>query len=186
MDGALTPSWPWKFTIPIDLQATLKAFVDSLQPKSACQSRAISRGPNTVNGRTYYSISNSKSTSLAAYYTFVDGYLLASSSQPTCQRPFRTNKPGTLSRDSETSAASCRRWYPTSRLWFTATSAHSEIWPNRLKVRQATSAVGSDRQQRPWLDVRLRRDRPHRRRYQRFVPGIRPGHSGRSSGRKAT
>ena len=47
-----------------------------------------------VNGRTFYSLSTAKAPALAAYYTYVDGYLLASSSQPNVLTAIQNKQTG--------------------------------------------------------------------------------------------
>ncbi len=83
MEGPLSPVLAVEVFDPTRLQQTLTAFINKLnqQPDIGKKMGQLTLSSTSVNGITFYSISSSKSPGLAAYYTFVDGYLLASSSQ---------------------------------------------------------------------------------------------------------
>jgi len=83
MEGPLSPVLAVEVFDPARLQQTLNGFINKLnqQPEAANKIGQLTISSTAVNGITFYSISSSKSPGLAAYYTFVDGYLLASSSQ---------------------------------------------------------------------------------------------------------
>ena len=83
MEGPLSPVLAVEVFDPARLQQTLTAFIAKLnqQPGVANKIGQLTLSSTPVNGITFFSISSSKSPGLAAIYTFVDGYLLASSSQ---------------------------------------------------------------------------------------------------------
>ncbi len=85
IDGALVPIPAWKLIIevndPIHLQQTLSVFVERFNQQAPATAGKLSLTSDQVNGRTFYALSNDKAPALAAHYTFVDGYLLASSSE---------------------------------------------------------------------------------------------------------
>jgi hypothetical protein len=101
MDGALTPILAVEVYDPNHLQATLKAFIDRFNKQAPANAGKLIAGQNTVNGRTYYSIANSKSPTLAAYYTFVDGYLLASSSTANVTTAIQNKQTGHILANSD-------------------------------------------------------------------------------------
>jgi ferric-dicitrate binding protein FerR (iron transport regulator) len=80
MEG-ITPILALEVYDPGKLQQTLGVLTDSFNRQAPATAGRLTLASSQVNGRTFFSISNSKSPALAAYYTFVDGYLLASSSQ---------------------------------------------------------------------------------------------------------
>jgi hypothetical protein len=89
LDGALVPIPAWKIAMevydPSRLQQTLALFVDRFNQQASPQAGRLKLSNEQINGRTFYSLSNEKAPGLAAYYTFVDGYLLASSSEANVQ-----------------------------------------------------------------------------------------------------
>ena len=77
-DGPLLPTPAWKVVVevydPVKLQAAIQTLVNAAGVLQLQQS--------TVNGQTYYTISNPNGSSLMQIcYTYVDGYLLAGSNQ---------------------------------------------------------------------------------------------------------
>jgi hypothetical protein len=54
-----------------------------------------------VNSRTFYSLNNDKAPAIAAYYTFVDGYLLASSSEANLQTAIDNKQTGHILANSD-------------------------------------------------------------------------------------
>ena len=78
-DGPLLPMPAWKIAVevydPVKLQATIQKLV------AAAASLGVQLQQSTVNGRTYYTLSNAGAASFPQIcYTYVDGYLLAGSS----------------------------------------------------------------------------------------------------------
>jgi hypothetical protein len=53
-----------------------------------------------VNGRTFYTLSSDKAPAIAAHYTFVDGYLLASSSNANVLSAIQNKQSGHILADS--------------------------------------------------------------------------------------
>jgi hypothetical protein len=79
-DGPLLPMPAWKIAVevydPVKLQATLQKLL------AAASASGVQLQQSTVNGRTYYTLSNPSAPSFPqVVYTYTDGYLLAGSSQ---------------------------------------------------------------------------------------------------------
>lgn len=104
IDGALVPIPAWKLIIevndPAHLQQTLTLFVQRFNRQSAATAGKLSLTNEQVNGRTFYSLSSDKAPALAAYYTFVDGYLLASSSEANVLTAIQNKQTGHILSDS--------------------------------------------------------------------------------------
>ena len=104
IDGALVPIPAWKLAIevydPTRLQQTLKMFVDRFNQQASADAGKLTLTTEQVNGRTFYSISSSKAPGLAAYYTFVDGYLLAASSEANVLTAIQNKQSGNVLADS--------------------------------------------------------------------------------------
>src|SRR5665213_218677 len=67
---------------PSRLNQTLKTLVDSFNQQSiAPNAGKLQLTSHQTDSRTVYVITNSKAPELGVYYTFVDGYLLASASE---------------------------------------------------------------------------------------------------------
>jgi hypothetical protein len=81
MDAGLAPILAIEVNDPTHLQQTLQTFVQQFNLQAPEKVGALVLNSVQVNGRTFYSLSTAKAPALAAYYTYVDGYLLASSSQ---------------------------------------------------------------------------------------------------------
>jgi hypothetical protein len=104
IDGALVPIPAWKLVIevndPTHLQQTLTLFVQRFNEQAQAHGGKLSLASEQVNGRTFYSLSNEKAPGLAAYYTFVDGYLLASSSEANVLTAIQNKQSGHILADS--------------------------------------------------------------------------------------
>ena len=74
---------PSKSTIPVKLQATIQKLINAANVLAATHgSPGVQLQQSTVNGRTYYTFSSqSGSPFTQVCYTYIDGYLLAGSSQ---------------------------------------------------------------------------------------------------------
>jgi hypothetical protein len=98
LDGALVPIPAWKIAIevydPSRLQQTLALFVDRFNQQASPQAGRLKLSNEQINGRMFYSLSNEKAPGLAAYYAFVDGYLLASSSEANVQTAIDNKQTG--------------------------------------------------------------------------------------------
>jgi hypothetical protein len=104
IDGALVPIPAWKLIIevndPTHLQQTLTVFVQRFNQQASPNAGALQLTGEQVNGRTFYSLRNEKMPALAAYYTFVDGYLLASSSEANVLTAIQNKQSGRLLAES--------------------------------------------------------------------------------------
>jgi len=104
IDGALVPIPAWKLIIevndPTHLQQTLTLFVQRFNQQAPATAGKLSLTNEQVNGRTFYSLSNDKAPALAAHYTFVDGYLLASSSEANVLTAIQNKQTGHILADS--------------------------------------------------------------------------------------
>jgi hypothetical protein len=81
MEGVLTPVMAVEVYDPNKLQQTLQGVINRFNQLAPANAGRLTLAQSAVNGRTYYSITNSKANALAAWYTFSDGYLVASTSQ---------------------------------------------------------------------------------------------------------
>jgi hypothetical protein len=106
IDGALVPIPAWKLIIevndPTHLQQTLTQFVQSFNQQAPATAGKLSLTNDQVNGRTFYTLSNDKAPAIAAHYTFVDGYLLASSSEANVLTAIQNKQSGHILADSAT------------------------------------------------------------------------------------
>jgi hypothetical protein len=86
-DGPLLPMPSWKVAVevydPVKLQATIQKLLNAASVAASLHgSPVVTLQPSTVNGRTYYTLSSpSASPFTQVCYTYIDGYLLAGSSQ---------------------------------------------------------------------------------------------------------
>lgn len=85
IDGALVPVPAWKFAAEIydaaHLQQTVATLVEHFNQHADAEAGKVALNSEEVNSRTFYSLQNSQAPNLAAYYTFVDGYLVAAPSK---------------------------------------------------------------------------------------------------------
>jgi hypothetical protein len=81
MEGPVTPVLAIEVYDPNHLQQTLTAFINKFNQLASAKAGHLTLASTEVNGRTFFSISNSNANALAAHYTFVDGYLVASTSE---------------------------------------------------------------------------------------------------------
>jgi hypothetical protein len=102
MDGPLTPVLAIEVFDPNHLQQTLTAFIDKLNAQVADKTGHLTLATTDVNGRQFFSISSAKSPNLAAWYTFSDGYLVASSSQANVLNAIQNKQTGHTLASSET------------------------------------------------------------------------------------
>jgi FecR protein/Putative zinc-finger/Protein of unknown function (DUF3352) len=82
IDGPLLPVPAWKIAVevndPSHLQQTISTLVDHFNQRAdSSQAGKLEVHSEQVNSRTFYSLRSGKAAGLTAYYTFVDGYLLA-------------------------------------------------------------------------------------------------------------
>lgn len=85
IDGALLPVPAWKFAAevynPTQLQQTVATFIEHFNQHADANAGKFALSSEEINSRTFYSLRNSKAPDMAAYYTFVDGYLVAGPSK---------------------------------------------------------------------------------------------------------
>ncbi len=85
IDGPLLPVPAWKLAVevydPSHLQQTISTLIDHFNQRANSQTGKIELRTEQVNSRTFYSLRSDKASGLSAYYTFVDGYLLAGPSE---------------------------------------------------------------------------------------------------------
>lgn len=94
MDGPLNPVLAIEVFDANHLEQTLKVFIDKFNQQSTGKMGTLTQTSTPVNGLTFYSISSSNSPNLAAWYTFVDGYLVAASSQGNLLHAIQTEQTG--------------------------------------------------------------------------------------------
>ncbi len=85
IDGTLLPFPSWKLIVEVNdpqrLQHTLTTLIDRINPQLPEAQGKLQAGSEQVNSRTFYWLRSSKMPNLLAYYTFVDGYLVAAASE---------------------------------------------------------------------------------------------------------
>ena len=94
MDGPLNPVLAIEVFDANHLEQTLKVFIDKFNQQSTGKMGTLTQTSTPVNGLTFYSISSSNSPNFAAWYTFVDGYLVAASSQGNLLHAIQTEQTG--------------------------------------------------------------------------------------------
>jgi hypothetical protein len=98
IDGPLLPVPSWKLAIEVNdpdhLQQTLTTLVDHFNQQASEKQGKLQLGTEQVNGRTFYSLRGDKMPNLAAYYTFVDGYLLAGPSEANLVQAIQNRQTG--------------------------------------------------------------------------------------------
>ncbi len=81
IDGPLVPIPSWKFAVEVydvpRLKQTVNTLVEHFNQHANADSGRLQLSTEQMNGRTFYLLRNSRMPLMAAYYTFVDGYLLA-------------------------------------------------------------------------------------------------------------
>jgi hypothetical protein len=100
LDGPLMPVPSWKVVVevynPAQLQSVFTRLVAVANRQSAKSSGQIRMAQETVDGRTYYSISAPTLGPLAeAHYTFADGYMIAAPSRTLVKRALDLKEAGT-------------------------------------------------------------------------------------------
>jgi hypothetical protein len=100
MDGGLTPILAIEVYDATRLQQTLNTFITQFNNQAPAKAGHLTLTKTQVNGRDFFSISNDKAPGLAANYTFVDGYLVASSSQANVLLAIQNKQSGNILADS--------------------------------------------------------------------------------------
>jgi hypothetical protein len=96
MDAGLAPILAIEVNDPAKLQQTLSAVITQFNQQAPAKTGHLTQGTDTANNRTFYSISNDKAPGLAAYYTFTDGYLVASSSEANLLQAIQNRQTGNV------------------------------------------------------------------------------------------
>jgi hypothetical protein len=98
VDGPLLPVPSWKFAVEVNdsgkLQNTVATLVDHYNQTPAPNAGKLILGENHVDSRTFYSIGSEKAPAVTAYYTFVDGYLLAGVSEAALSQAIQNRQSG--------------------------------------------------------------------------------------------
>jgi FecR protein/Putative zinc-finger len=105
VDGPLLPTPSWKVVAevynPERLQFSIGKLVDAFNQNAPAEAGKLTLAPQQANGRTYYALSSSK-TGITAYYTFVDSYLVAGSSEALIDTAIRNRQAGYTLTKSQT------------------------------------------------------------------------------------
>jgi hypothetical protein len=150
IDGPLLPVPSWKLAIEVNdpdhLQQTLTTLVDHFNQQASEKQGKLQLGTEQVNGRTFYSLRGDKMPNLAAYYTFVDGYLLAGPSEANLLQAIQNRQTGYVL----ASSANFRNQLPAdSYTNFSAivyTNAGSSLGP-LAQQRKSSSSLSPAQQQ---------------------------------------
>jgi hypothetical protein len=98
VDGPLLPIPSWKLIIevndPARLQQTLTTLIDRFNQEPANTDVKLHSGSEQINSRTFYWLRSDKAPGVTAYYTFVDGYLLASTSEANLVQAMKNQETG--------------------------------------------------------------------------------------------
>src|SRR5580658_811353 len=98
IDGPLLPLPTWEFAVEVNdtdrLQGTITTVVSRYNQTPAPATGALQLSSDQVGQRTFYSLRSAKAPDLAAYYTFVDGYLLAAGSEATLSQAIQNRQAG--------------------------------------------------------------------------------------------
>ncbi len=150
MDGPLLPVPTWKFAVEVNdpdhLQKTLTTLVGRYNQTPPAKTGQLILGTDQVGARPFYSLRTEKLPDLAAYYTFVDGYLLASNGEASLTQAIQDRQAG----HTLIASANFRNQLPADN--FTNFSA---ILYNNLTAKlspiagtlQSSTALSTDQQQ---------------------------------------
>lgn len=98
LDGPLLPIPSWKLVAEVNdsarLQQTIGTLVDRFNQQTPADDGKLQAGSEQINSRTFYWLRSSKAPGVTAYYTFVDGYLLASTSEATLTQAIKNRDAG--------------------------------------------------------------------------------------------
>ncbi|MBV8552115.1 MAG: FecR domain-containing protein [Acidobacteriaceae bacterium] len=98
IDGPALPLPAWKLAIevydPAHLQNTIATLVDHFNQHPSSNSGKLQLSSEQVNSRTFYSLRSEKLPDVAAYYTFVDGYLVAAQSKANLVQAIQNRQTG--------------------------------------------------------------------------------------------
>jgi hypothetical protein len=98
LDGPLVPIPTWRFAVEVNdsdrLQKTLTTLVSRYNQTPPAKTGQLQLSSDQVGPRTFYSLSMEKMPGLAAYYTFVDGYLVASNNEGSLTQAIQNRQAG--------------------------------------------------------------------------------------------
>jgi hypothetical protein len=98
IDGPLLPLPAWKLALevydPAHLQQSVSTLVDRFNQQEPGDAGKLLLKTDQVNSRTFHSLRLDRNPNLAAYYTFVDGYLLAGSSEADLLKAIQDRQSG--------------------------------------------------------------------------------------------
>lgn len=98
IDGPLLPVPAWKLAVevydPARLQQTVATLVDDYNQRPTEKIGKLTTGSEQINSRTFYWIRSEKVPNATAYYTFVDGYLLAGPSEGNLLQAIQNRQTG--------------------------------------------------------------------------------------------
>lgn len=98
VDGPLLPIPSWKLIAevrdPALLQQTITTLVDRFNQEAPEADGKLHSGSEQINTRTFYWLRSDKAAAVTAYYTFVDGYLLASTSDANLAQAIKNREAG--------------------------------------------------------------------------------------------
>ncbi len=98
IDGPLLPIPAWKLAVevydPTHLQQTLATIAAHFNERAGADGGKLVLGSEQVNSRTFYWIRNDKFPAGTAYYTFIDGYLLAGPSEANLLQAIQNRQTG--------------------------------------------------------------------------------------------
>jgi len=98
IDGPLVPVPTWKLAVEVydegHLRQTINTIVEHFNAQADEKTGRLQLIGEEVNSRTVFSLRNSKMPDVAAYYTFVDGYLLAGPNEATLLQAIQNRENG--------------------------------------------------------------------------------------------
>ena len=98
VDGPLLPVPSWRIVIEVNdperLRQTIATLADRFNQHAPEDRGKLQTGSEQINARTFYWLRNDKMPNLTAYYTFVDGYLLAGSTEANLLQAIQNRQNG--------------------------------------------------------------------------------------------
>jgi hypothetical protein len=98
IDGPLIPIPSWKLAVevynPVALQQSISTLVANFNQRANSNTGKIMLESGQMNSRTFYWLRDEKMPNIAAYYTFVDGYLVAGPSEANLLQAINNREAG--------------------------------------------------------------------------------------------
>jgi hypothetical protein len=98
IDGALLPVPAWKVAIEVydapRLEHAIAGFLDHFNQMTKTSGVKLETNQEQANGRTFYFIQKTPAPDVTIYYTFVDGYFVASSSKANLMQAIQDRQAG--------------------------------------------------------------------------------------------